>query len=172
MLIERAAPHAPAPRARLSRLPAVPAAEARARWNRYGAASDSTFAILGASEGVEQEQSGEAAEHEPHHAQVDEGFGRLLLALVVLGQAPLPIEPAKGALDNPAPGLDDEALVLVRAFHNLDGNAALPGRGPRSEPCECAASHRGDRPSRGQLVLSEGPEVARRVRPTSEEPES
>jgi hypothetical protein len=36
-------------------------------------------------EAVEQEQSGEATEHEAYHAQVDEGFGGLLLAFVVLG---------------------------------------------------------------------------------------
>ena len=76
------------------------------RWNQQERGSRSL-------EGVEQEQSGKAAEHEPRHAQMNEGFGGLLLALVVLRQTPLAIEPTEGALDNPALGLDDEALVFV-----------------------------------------------------------
>jgi hypothetical protein len=46
---------------------------------------------------VEVGQSGEAAEHETNHAQMDECLGGFLLALIVLGQAPLAVEPPQGA---------------------------------------------------------------------------
>jgi hypothetical protein len=47
------------------------------RWMSWGRTPD--------SEGVELGRSGESAEHEPAHAQVDKRFRGLLLPLVVLG---------------------------------------------------------------------------------------
>ena len=56
------------------------------------------------------EQSGQSAEHDSYHGDMDPGFGAGLGAFVVADQSAVTHEPAEGALDDPSLGQDLESL--------------------------------------------------------------
>src|SRR5260221_4029194 len=65
-------------------------------------------------------ESSEAAELNADHGQMNPRFSARFGALVVSYEASLAHQPAKGSLDNPAPGQDRKSLHIVRAFDDLN----------------------------------------------------
>ena len=59
------------------------------------------------------------AEHQAGRRDLNQGLARLDLALVVLGQPPIPREPSKRALYYPPARLDLKAMGARSPFHDL-----------------------------------------------------
>jgi hypothetical protein len=72
----------------------------------------------------------ETPEHDADHGHAHEGGGDACVALEVAGQTAVVADPAQRALDDPALGQHDKA-VLVTTAHDLDLPSACAGRGSR-----------------------------------------
>ena len=86
----------------------------------------------------------------------DPGLGAGDGSLEVLGEPSAPAEPGEGALDDPTPGQQDEALGGIRSFDDLDGPPSQFGERRRqfvagiSPVSEQVAQPGIQRPNRGQ----------------------
>jgi hypothetical protein len=63
---------------------------------------------------------GEAAEHELDHGEIDERSGGSREVFEIAGQSAVAADPGEGALDDPAFGLEDEALGGIGALDDRD----------------------------------------------------
>jgi len=75
---------------------------------------------------------GQTPEHEMDHRDIDHGFAARGQFFIILAQATIAPEPTKGALDNPALGQHDEALLVVGALDDLQ-DAAQERLGPNDQ---------------------------------------
>lgn len=78
----------------------------------------------------------EFSEHEADGSKLEEGEGRAVEVLPVLGQSPAAVEPGDRALDDPALGERDEALDPIRAFddHGFEMRQDAGQRGVKDRP--------------------------------------
>jgi hypothetical protein len=67
--------------------------------------------------------SGEAPDEEHDGCGIEKGSGGVDGSLEVLGEAPVAVDPCKEALDDPAPGEDDEASLTGDFADDFDGDA-------------------------------------------------
>ena len=86
----------------------------------------------------------------------DPGLGAGDGSLEVLGESSASAEPGEGALDDPAPGQQDEALGGIRSFDDLDG--------PRSQSGECSRQFVAGIGAVGEQVAQPGISVQIEVR--------
>ena len=80
---------------------------------------------------------------------MEEGERIVVAVLPVLGETTASVEPADGALDDPALGLDDEAFGVIATLDDLDrqhghdaGDGALENRSRIRAVCEQFAQER------------------------------
>ena len=73
------------------------------------------------------EKSGESAELDPDHGNIDERLGTGDSLFVVAHQSAVMQQPAEGALDAPATGQHFKPAHIIRAFDDLDGQVAAAG---------------------------------------------
>jgi hypothetical protein len=66
------------------------------------------------------EESGQAAELNEDHGDIDPRFGAGLCGLIIAGQSPLAHQPAEGAFHDPAAWQDFEASGVIGASDDLD----------------------------------------------------
>ena len=64
----------------------------------------------------------------------------MVAVLPIFGEPPAAVQPGDGALDDPAPGFDDKALGTIRAFDDLDRQAAHRCGGAIEEDRPCVGT--------------------------------
>lgn len=89
---------------------------------------------------LEIPRSGQALQHDAGHGDVNPAFVRTGEALVALAEAARVVEPAKGALDDPAAGQQDEPFALFGAQHHRQAEREPLGD-PVHELARIAAVH-------------------------------